>query len=157
VAVNALGSSTIGATRHFWAAPFELGDEFGGLGMPNPLPDNTKELRTKFSSEAAASDSANTTIGIIATDANLTKAECKRLAIAAHDGFTRAIWPSHTPMDGDLVFSVSTGKVDIGGSQDAMIEICAMAGSTMARAVARGVYLAREQDGDIMPVWRSLR
>lgn len=157
VAVNALGSATIGSTNHFWAAPFELGEEFGALGLPDPLPDNAKELVTKFGNQKTSPDGANTTIGIIATDAKLTKAECKRLAIAAHDGFTRAIWPSHTPMDGDLIFSISTGKVDIGGSLDAMIEICALAGSTMARAVARGVYMAQEQDGDIMPVWRSLR
>ncbi|MEM8542233.1 MAG: P1 family peptidase [Pseudomonadota bacterium] len=157
VAVNALGSTMIGDTRHFWAAPFELGDEFGGLGIPDALPNNAKELRTKFGGQSVSPEGANTTIGIIATDAKLTKAECKRLAIAAHDGFTRAIWPSHTPMDGDLVFSVSTGSVDTKGSLDAMIAICAMAGSTMARAVARGVYMASEQDGDIMPVWRSLR
>lgn len=157
VAVNALGSATIGDTKHFWAAPFEIGDEFGGLGMPEPVPSNAKELRTKFGGQNISPEGANTTIGIIATDAKLTKAECKRLAIAAHDGFTRAIWPSHTPMDGDLVFSVSTGAVDLEGTLDAMIAICAMAGSTMARAVARGVYMANEQDGDIMPVWRSLR
>lgn len=157
VAVNALGSATIGDTNHFWAAPFELDDEFGGFGLPNPLPANAKELRTKFSKQNTSPDGANTTIGVIATDAKLNKAECKRLAIAAHDGFTRAIWPSHTPMDGDLIFSVSTGNVDLEGSLDAMIEICALAGSTMARAVARGVYMAQEQDGDIMPVWRSLR
>lgn len=157
VAVNALGSTTIGDTSHFWAAPFELIDEFGGFGLPSPLPDNATDLRTKFGDQNTSPEGANTTIGIIATDAKLTKAECKRLAIAAHDGFTRAIWPSHTPMDGDLIFSVSTGKVDIGGSLDAMIEICAMAGSTMARAIARGVYMAQEQHGDIMPVWRSLR
>jgi len=157
VAVNALGSTTIGDTHHFWASPFEVEDEFGRFGLPSPLPDNAKELRTKFGNQNTSPDGANTTIGIIATDAKLTKAECKRLAIAAHDGFTRAIWPSHTPMDGDLVFSVSTGSVDLNGSLEAMIEICAMAGSTMARAVARGIYMAQEQQGDIMPVWSSLR
>jgi L-aminopeptidase/D-esterase-like protein len=46
---------------------------------------------------------------VIATDAILTKAEAKRLAIAAHAGFARAIWPSHTPFDGDLVFALATG------------------------------------------------
>jgi hypothetical protein len=56
---------------------------------------------------------------VIATDAALTKAECKRLAIAAHDGFARAIWPCHTPMDGDLVFAVSTGKRKLEGDSHA--------------------------------------
>jgi L-aminopeptidase/D-esterase-like protein len=72
----------------------------------SPLPDDASHLRIKYRDDART----NTTIAVIATDAKLDKAECKRLAIAAHDGFARAIWPSHTPMDGDLIFAVSTGK-----------------------------------------------
>ena len=53
---------------------------------------------------------ANTTIAIVATDAALTKAGCKRLAIVAHDGLARAIVPAHTPYDGDLVFALSTRR-----------------------------------------------
>jgi L-aminopeptidase/D-esterase-like protein len=94
VAVNPLGSVTVGRSRHFWAAPFEIGDEFGGLGIPSPMPEDAREIRLKFSEKPQG---AATTIAIIATDAVLTKAAAKRLAIAAHDGFTRAIWPSHTP------------------------------------------------------------
>lgn len=157
VAANPLGSTTIGDTRHFWAAPFELNEEFGGYGHPSPMPQNAKDLRIKFRDRTAAQSGTNTTIGIIATDAKLTKAECQRLAIAAHDGFTRAIWPSHTPLDGDLIFGISTGTLDLNGSLDAMIDICAIAASTMARAVARGIFAATPQDGDIMPVWSSMR
>jgi L-aminopeptidase/D-esterase-like protein len=157
VAANPLGSTTIGDTHHFWAAPFELDDEFGGYGHPSPLPKDAKDLRIKFRDRGPAQTGTNTTIGIIATDAKLTKAECQRLAIAAHDGFTRALWPSHTPLDGDLIFGVSTGKVALNGSLDAMVDICAVAASTMARAVARGIYEATPQDGDIMPVWSSMR
>ncbi len=157
VAVNALGSATIGNSNHFWAAPFEIDAEFGGLGLPHPLPANASDLRVKFGDQQNAQDMTNTTIGIIATDARLSKAECKRLAIAAHDGYARALWPAHTPMDGDLVFAVSTGSVNIEGSMDAMVSLCAHAGSTMARAVARGVFSAHKQAGDIMPVWSSLR
>jgi len=50
----------------------------------------------------------NTTIAIVATDARLTKAECARVATAAHDGIGRATVPAHSPMDGDLVFALST-------------------------------------------------
>ena len=53
VAVNALGSATIGDTRHFWAAPFEEGVEFGGLGMPQPFPQDARELRIKFRARTA--------------------------------------------------------------------------------------------------------
>lgn len=157
VAVNALGSTTIGDTHHFWAAPFELGDEFGALGYPVPFPENANDLRLKFRDHAISTEGANTTIAVIATDANLSKAECKRLAIAAHDGFVRALWPSHTPMDGDIVFSVSTGKVDIRDKPHAFIDLCAAAASTMTRAIARGIYQAQPQDGDIMPSWSSIR
>lgn len=157
VAVNALGNATIGNTSSFWASPFEIADEFGGLGLPSPMPPDAKELRVKFRDQISASEGSNTTIGIIATDAKLDKSQCKRLAIAAHDGFARALWPSHTPLDGDLVFSVSTGKIDIGASLDALIDLSAAAGSTLARAIARGVYEASPQDGDILPCWRSLR
>jgi len=84
----------------------------------------------------------------------LTKAECKRLAVAAHDGFARAIWPCHTPMDGDIVFAVSTGTS--GQTLDAFgfVELCAAASAVMARAIARGVYFAHPEDGDLMPCFR---
>jgi len=153
VAVNALGATTVGDTHHFWAAPFEIGDEFGGLGWPNPLPENAQELRVKF----RGSEASNTTIGAIVTDAKLSKAQCKRLAIAAHDGFTRAIWPAHTPFDGDIVFAASTGTKPIEIDVDAMIDLCAAAGATMARAIARGIYEASESPGDILPCWSDIR
>jgi L-aminopeptidase/D-esterase-like protein len=92
---------------------------------------------------------------VIATDAVLTKAAAKRLAIAAHDGFARAIWPSHTPFDGDLVFALATGKSGITPDPAAAIELYAAAGATMARAIARGVFAATPADGDLFPVWSS--
>ncbi len=152
VAVNALGSVTVGKTRHFWAAPFEVDDEFGGLGLPHPLPSDAADIKTKF--KEAAKDT-NTTIGVIATDLQLTKAQAKRLAIAAHDGFTRAIWPSHTPFDGDLVFALATGTAGRAPEIDEFIELCAAAASTMARAVARGVFAATSAPNDLFPVWST--
>lgn len=153
VAVNALGMVTVGNTRHFWAAPFELADEFGGLGLPHPLPTDASHVRTKFSDAARGT---NTTIGVIATDLILTKSQAKRLAIAAHDGFSRAIWPSHTPFDGDLIFALATGTAGRAPEIGEFIELCAAAASTMTRAVARGVYAATPTDNDPYPVWRSL-
>ncbi|MCO4316219.1 P1 family peptidase [Phyllobacterium sp. 21LDTY02-6] len=154
VASNALGSVTVGSSRHFWAAPFELAAEFGGLGLPHPLPAEVAAVRTKFSHPPANS---NTVIGVVATDYILTKAEAKRLAISAHDGYSRAIWPSHTAYDGDLVFALATGAS--GRTPDAaeFIELCAHAASTTARAIARGVFSATPADGDPYPVWSSLR
>ncbi|SEL71499.1 P1 family peptidase [Xaviernesmea oryzae] len=153
VAVNALGSATLADSRHFWAAPFEQGAEFGGLGWPAPLPERVSALRLKG---RPLQPGTNTTIAILATDAALSKAEAKRLAVAAHDGFARALWPAHTPMDGDLIFSLATGAAGRGADLDAMMDLAAFAGTVMARAIARGVHDATPADGDVMPCWSSL-
>ncbi|UDL91067.1 P1 family peptidase [Mesorhizobium sp. PAMC28654] len=157
-AVNPTGSVTIGRTRHFWAAPFEIDDEFGGLGYPSPMPDDARKILLKFRDRKLGDKDiggGNTTIAIIATDAVLTKAAAKRLAISAHDGFARAIWPAHTPADGDLVFALATGKSGIQLSPNDAIDLYAAAGATMARAISRGVHAATPADGDLFPVWSS--
>lgn len=153
VAANPMGTATIGNTRHFWAAPFEIGDEFGGLGMPSPLPADATDLKIKFRDMSRGV--SNTTIAVIATDANLSKAEAKRLAIAAHAGFARAIWPSHTPFDGDLVFALATGASGRKPTTDEFIDLCAAAASTMGRAIARGIYEATPDERDLMPAWST--
>ncbi|MDE1992048.1 MAG: P1 family peptidase [Rhizobiaceae bacterium] len=132
VAVNALGTATIGSGPHFWAAPFEQAAEFGGLGMPATI---DSRLRLKGGNVTA------TTIGAIVTDAQLTKAEAHRLSICGHDGLARALLPAHLPLDGDTVFAASTSKHardDLPG----FVELCHLATIVMARAIARGVYEA---------------
>jgi L-aminopeptidase/D-esterase-like protein len=104
VAVNALGSATIGEGPHFWSAPFERNAEFGGLGLPSAINESDTAMRLK------GMDTTATTIGAIVTDAILTKAETHRLAIMAHDGFARALLPAHLPLDGDTVFAAATGR-----------------------------------------------
>ncbi len=151
VAVNALGAPTVGEDAHFWAAPFEFDNEFGGLG-PSPAPcAQARQLRIKFRDQSSAG--ANTTIGIIATDAVLTKAEAKRLAIAAHDGFARALWPAHTPLDGDLIFALATGGSGETLTLDGSINMSATAASTMSRAIARAIFHASEAPNDLFPTW----
>jgi L-aminopeptidase/D-esterase-like protein len=153
-AVNGAGSATIGDTAHFWAAPWEIEDEFGGLGLPHPFPPDARKIVLKY---REISPVENTTIAVIATDAVLTKAMAKRLAIAAHDGFARAIWPTHTPVDGDLVFALATGRSGIAPDPVQAMELYAAAGATMARAIARGVYCATPAPGDLIPAWSSRR
>jgi len=151
VAANPTGTVTIGKSRHFWAAPFEIDGEFGGLGLPERLPGDATDLVIKYREMRGAL--ANTTIGIVATDAKLTKAQAKRLAVAAHDGFARAIWPTHTPVDGDLVFGVATGRSSTKIDPDTALDLYAAAGAAMARAIARAVFLATPASGDLMPCW----
>jgi len=148
---NATGSVTVGDTAHFWAASFELGNEFGGLGLPHPMPADAHDVRLKFRDKPRPLE--NTTIAVIATDAVLTKSAAKRLAISAHDGFARAIWPAHTPVDGDLVFALATGGSGRALVLDDMIDLYAAAAATMARAIARAVYAATPAAGDPFPVW----
>ncbi|PWW04369.1 L-aminopeptidase/D-esterase-like protein [Hoeflea marina] len=154
VAVNSMGATTVGDTRNFWAAPFELGDEFGGLGWPSPMPADAVALRIKF--RDLDRGGANTTIAVVATDAVLSKSETKRLAIAAHAGLARAIWPSHTPFDGDLVFALATGASHRKPDTNEFLDLCAASASALSRAIARGVHAATPADGDVMPVWSSL-
>lgn len=155
VAVNATGSATVGLTRHFWAAPWEVGTEFGGLGLPSPFPPEAQRVRLKFREEPGAI--GNTTIGIVATDAVLTKAGAKRLAVAAHDGFARALWPAHTPADGDLIFGLATGALGRAPAVEEGMDLFAAAGAVMARAVARGVFSAAPAAaGDVFPSWSEV-
>jgi L-aminopeptidase/D-esterase-like protein len=133
VAVNAVGSPLIGTGPWFWAAPFEQAAEFGGLGWPAAI---DTALRLK------GGPGTSTTIGLIATDAVLSKAQAYRLAIMAHDGLARAVLPAHAPLDGDTIFAAATGRRPLG---DPIAELTALgfaATLVMARAIARGVHAA---------------
>lgn len=147
VAVNALGQATVGDTPHFWAAPWEEGDEFGGLG-PAPMVPQEAPLPRKRMGEA-------TTIAIVATDAALTKAQAQRLAVAAHDGMARSLVPSHTPLDGDLVFAAATGARALVDPVVDGFQLGHAAATCLARAIARAVYMANPMPGDLQPTWRS--
>jgi D-aminopeptidase len=144
VVVNAVGSVTIGDGPHFWAAPFEVGDEFGGHGQPARLGADDRRIRLKGGLRE------NTTIAVVATDARLSKPQCHRLAIAAQTGLARAIHPVHTPLDGDVVFAAATGDVPLPDPHLALAELGAVAAMTLARAVARGVFEAASF-GDAWP------
>jgi len=146
VAVNAVGTATIGEGPHFWAAPFEQNNEFGGLGMPTEI---DHRLRLKSVKTTA------TTIGAVVTDASLIKAEAHRLSIAAHDGLARAVLPAHLPLDGDTIFAASTGKQKR-NDMASLMELCHLAGIVMARAIARGVYEATALPvPSALPAWRD--
>ena len=148
VAVNALGSVTVGDGPHFWAAPFEINGEFGGLGPATTLAPLADPEPRKRLGEA-------TTIAIVATDARLTQAEAQRIAVAAHDGMARAIVPSHTLLDGDLVFAAATGILPLEEPVRDIFQIGHAAATCLARAIARGVHAAAPMPGDLQPTWTS--
>ena len=148
VAVNAVGSPVVGDGPHFWAAPFEVDAEFGGLG-PAPTGIGALLPPTKLSARAGAA----TTIAIVATDARLNQAQATRMAITAHDGMARALVPCHTPYDGDLVFAAATGAKPLPEGEMEPLVLGYAAATCLARAIARGVHAARAEPGDPLPTW----
>jgi L-aminopeptidase/D-esterase-like protein len=145
VAVNAVGQATIGDTPHFWAAPFERGAEFGGLGLPSPLPGDRFILRLKGDAGArlAAPAPENTTIAVVATDARLSRPQAKRLAVQALTGMALALRPAHAEPDGDLVFAAATGRNSRPPSDRDRVEIGLIASDCLCRAIARAIHTAR--------------
>jgi len=137
--VNAVGSATVGDGPWFWAAPFETANEFGGRGLPSAF--TADMLRARLKGGPAAAFSENTTLVVVATDAVLTKPQAKRLAMIAHTGMARAIYPVHAPTDGDVVFAAATGKKPV-DPQFGLTELGMVAANTVARAIARGVHSA---------------
>jgi len=158
VAANPVGSVTTPGERHFWAAPFEMDGEYGGLG-PDPNTGlgrslNSRKMANMLAlSKTASPERANTTIAIVATDGTLTKAQCQRVATAAHDGIARAIVPAHSPGDGDLVFALSTGTRELTAPERDLAQIGHAASLCLARAIARAVSHARPAPGDTLPCW----
>jgi D-aminopeptidase len=149
-AVNAAGSVVIGDGPCFWAAPFERDGEFGARGLPSPMPGDALTFRTK----GALGES--TTLAVVATDAGLTKAQAKRLAIMAQDGLARAIRPVHTPLDGDVVFAAATGAIALADPIAGLGLLGAAAADVLARAVARAVYEATALPfANALPAWRD--
>jgi L-aminopeptidase/D-esterase-like protein len=134
VVVNAIGSAVVAGGPHFWAAPWEIGDEFGGLGLP-ARPSSALAWKGQPVTPA-------TTIAMVATDARLTKQQAKRMAIVASGGLSRGLRMAHAIWDGDTVFAASTARRDMRDPVADFIELCALASDCLARAIARGVHEA---------------
>jgi L-aminopeptidase/D-esterase-like protein len=148
VALNSVGSPMMPDGKTYWAWAFELDQEFGGRGPPQGIMDL---------SDPAPGDSrlagvlrrlqpgANTTLGVVACNANLSTAECKRIAMMAQDGIARAVRPAHTPFDGDTVFAAASGEIALDEDLLRAAEvgrIGSAAADCLARAIARAVHVS---------------
>ena len=145
VAVNSLGSVINPVTGQPWEIGLEVDGEFGSQGKRAVrLPQPPKGSPTK-----------NTTIGLVATNAVLSKTQAKKLAQMAHDGMARAIRPSHTLFDGDTVFCLATGKKELPEAPgffafpqaQAFNELGHAAANCMSRAIISGILSARSMAG----------
>jgi L-aminopeptidase/D-esterase-like protein len=145
VALNSVGSALMPDGKTYWAWPFELGGEFGGAGPPrgtldagDPAPDDSRLLAI-----GRLTPGTNTTLGIVACNADLNGAECRRIAMMAQDGIARAVRPAHTPFDGDTVFALASGESTLktDSMRAAQIgRIGSAAADCLARAIARAVH-----------------
>jgi D-aminopeptidase len=135
-AVNAAGSVVVDDGPWFWAAPYERDGEFGGHGFPAQVPARALTARTK------GAPRQNTTLVVVATDAALSKAQTKHLAVMAQDGLALAVHPVHTPLDGDIVFAAATGQRPLASPPFDLMAIGNAAAQVVARAIARGVFEA---------------
>jgi L-aminopeptidase/D-esterase-like protein len=150
VVVNAVGTTTVGDGPHFWAAPFEVAGEFGGLGTPSTTPAGALKMRIK------ANAPPSTSIAFVATDAVMSKAQAKRLALMADDGLARAVRPAHAPMDGDTVIAAAMLRTPMTDGLVDLTEIGLAAADCVARSVARAVYGATALSfAGALPAWRD--
>ncbi|HCQ64789.1 MAG TPA: peptidase T4 [Rhodobacteraceae bacterium] len=146
-AVNAEGTA-IGPDGRFWAAHWEMDGEFGGLGPITEFDPGAMPVTKRSDRPGNA-----TTIAIVATDAALTQAQLTRLAVAAHDGMARALVPSHSLFDGDLVFAAATGAKPLTDPIFDPLLLGHAAATCLARAIARGIHAATPAPGDLLPTW----
>jgi len=120
---------------------YDLNGKTIGVGrLPNGTPVPVESVL--YGAIPAGKEGQNTTIGVVATDAVLTKAQAQRLATCAHDGLARTIRPVHTQMDGDTIFALATGRVE---ADVLPVQLCAAAAEVMARAVVNAVTMGAEE------------
>ena len=168
VVVNPQGAIFDPETGLPWGSAAELDGEFARYGLVDGLVDGepvgaegVKRLKsknllgTKITADMLA-PKLNTTIGVVATDAPLTKAQAKRLALAGHDGIARAIRPAHMPMDGDTLFAMATGEHTTGAGVDdvGMSVLSATVANVVERAIVHVVLAAETAFG--VHSWRDV-
>lgn len=148
VAVNSVGSVFMPDGKTYWAWAFELDGELGGATPPRAAMDLSDPLAddSRLTELGRLEAGANTTLGVVACTADLSTAECKRIAMMAHDGIARAVRPAHTPFDGDTVFALASGASPLGRPPLRAAQITRIgsaAADCVSRAIARAVHQAR--------------
>lgn len=144
VVVNSIGSTVIPGTNILWGAPFEINNEFNTSDLSSDRsykkPSFIDALKDTKLENTAQKPRENTTIAIIATNADLSTVELKRLAIMSQAGLARSIRPINTPLDGDVVFTISNNNIKLSGPRENSItELGTLAADTLARAIGRAI------------------
>ena len=144
-AVNSFGAVRMPGTNAYWAWPYEQDGEFGAERPPADFRLDLDDWgAAKLVPASGASDRRNTTLGCVAVNVALTPAEAQRVAKMALAGFARAIRPAFSPLDGDVVFCISSAAIERSEPRPLMLaRLGELAAACLARAVARGVYLSQ--------------
>jgi len=149
IAANPVGSVVMPGQATLWSWAMEQGEEMGGQPLPEAGIADALDLA------AEGRIGGHTTIGVVATNLRLDKADARRIAIMAQDGLARAIRPVHTPFDGDTIFVLSTGSFGAPHPDPlALARLGSIAADCVARAIGRAVYEAASLDG--MPCYREI-
>jgi L-aminopeptidase/D-esterase-like protein len=133
--------------KTYWAWPFELEKEFGGGGPPHAVMDSSDPApdEARLLAIGRLRPGTNTTLAVVACNADLSSVECKRVAMMAQDGIARAVRPAHTPFDGDTAFALASAELKLDGNllRAAQIgRIGSAAADCLARAIARAVHFS---------------
>lgn len=159
VVVNSVGSPVDPQTGELYAMRHGIRGEFDGVGRPSDAEVAAAHAHAETVGEPGRRPAMATTIGVIATDATLTKAQCQKVAGIGHDGMARAISPVHTLFDGDTLFAMATGFRPP-PSLEELYTLMAAAADCVTRAIGHGLLSAesvdRTSDGGVaMRSWRD--
>ena len=150
---NAVGNPLLNDGPNFLSGHLEKNNEFGGLTQTKEKYDGKIRAKRILND----SDQLNTIIGIVATNAPLTRIQLKRLSIMCHGSISRSIHPSHTPMDGDTIFAISTSDKSCLYEEINKLDltvISTIASDTFSRACNRAVFEAKNIGNK--PSWKDL-
>ncbi len=154
VAVNSFGSPADPRSGILWARGLAIGNEMGPFRPTGTASGPPPALAWSKADRGGAEPGANTTIAVVATDADLSKSEAKRFAMMAADGMARALKPVHTPYDGDTVIALATGAKALPEPRALHLGIAGeLAADCLARAIGRGIWEARSLG--TMPAFRD--
>ena len=146
VAVNSVGSPCFPGTNFLFSDLY--GEKNGGFERP---PTNSLINSTKFLTGEA------TTLGIVCTNLDFNKNDLNRIATSAHSGIARAIEPSHTPFDGDIIFSATSGTQPIDSKDKDLMLVCQLSALCITQAVGSAIKAARPKKGDLLSCWVNLK
>ena len=146
VAVNSVGSPCFPGTNILYS------DFYGTNGARLEKPPTSSLINSTKLLKGEA-----TTLGIVCTNLNFNKSDLNRIATAAHSGIARAIEPSHTPFDGDIIFSATSGTQPIYSKDNDLMLVCQLSALCITQAVGIAIKAAKRKRGDKLVCWADLK